>query len=216
MVKGMARIAVATMNPRLYYKIVKALRKFNIPFVSVLPQEEFSQEIKVVLTSEFESSIINHRNKIIVFEDKINEAIFKAICAAKSKKCFNQLIFGIDPGETCGLVVLADGELIAYKLFKNVENLISYMNLFSSFPCKTLIIKVGTGSREHLNKFLMAIKSTNLSKFKLELVNEKSSLPSFVKDFNLQSDIKSAYGIALSRGKSIKVAEGFKDENVAV
>lgn len=204
MVKGMAKIAVATMNPRLYYKIVRALRNFNIPFMSALPYETFSQEVKAVLTSKLESSIIEHANKIIVSEDNIDEAIFKAICAAKSKEFFNQLIFGIDPGATYGFVVLADGELIAYKLFNDTKDLISYINIFSSFPSRKLIIKIGTGSKEHLNNFLMEIKSINLSNFQLELVDEKSSLPSFVKDFNLQSDIKSAYGIALSRGRVLK------------
>ncbi|HID15434.1 MAG TPA: hypothetical protein EYP16_01335 [Candidatus Atribacteria bacterium] len=212
----MAKIAVATMNPRLYYKIVKALRNFNISFISVLPQEDLPKEIKVVLTSSFESSIVNHQNKIIVSEDNINEALFKAICAIKNKKHFNQLIFGIDPGATYGLVVLADGELISHKLFKNIENLISYINLFSSFPSKMLVIKIGTGSKKYLKKFLMAIKSISLSNFKLELVDERSSIPFFVKDFNFQSDIKSAYGIALSRGRLLKVVEGFKDEDVVI
>ncbi len=56
-----AEIAVATISGKAYYLIVSELKKKNIPFLSLTPDESIPTEIKVVITTEKEKRLINHK-----------------------------------------------------------------------------------------------------------------------------------------------------------
>jgi hypothetical protein len=108
-----ADIAVATVSGKAYYIIVSELRKRNIPFLSLKPDEPVPIEIKVVLTTEEEKHLINHE-KALVYEDggNIEAVINSALQAVQGKERYEKLVIGVDPGEVLGLAVLADGKVI--------------------------------------------------------------------------------------------------------
>ena len=62
-----AKIAVATVSGKAYYKLVNELKNRDIPFLSLVPGDSIPQSIKVVVTTEKEKPLIDHQ-RILVYE----------------------------------------------------------------------------------------------------------------------------------------------------
>jgi predicted RNase H-like nuclease (RuvC/YqgF family) len=117
-----ANIAVVTVSGKAYYLIVNELRKRNIPFLSLTPNESIPVEVKVVLTTEKEKHLINHEKVLVYNEDVDVEAMIdNAVQTAQGKEGCEKLVIGVDPGEALGLAVLADGKVIKTETFSSVR-----------------------------------------------------------------------------------------------
>ena len=66
-----AKIAIATTKGKPYYFLVKKLNENKIPFESIMPGEEISSTVRIVITTPKEKSIINHSN-ILIFNEQSN------------------------------------------------------------------------------------------------------------------------------------------------
>lgn len=107
------KVAVATVDGKVYFLIVNELREQSIPFVSVIPGEPFSAEVKVVITTEQEKPKIKHEKTLIFSgENNLDDLLNEVKRVLLGKEAFEKIIIGIDPGEAIGLVVIADGKVI--------------------------------------------------------------------------------------------------------
>ncbi|MEM2430225.1 MAG: hypothetical protein QW779_06815, partial [Nitrososphaerales archaeon] len=57
-------VAVVTVDGKAYYTITNLLKKLNIPYVDIPPNEKIYQQIKLVLTTKREAPLIQH-NKVL-------------------------------------------------------------------------------------------------------------------------------------------------------
>jgi hypothetical protein len=80
--------------------IINELKKRNMPFLSLTPNESIPIEIKAVITTENEQKQINYEKVLIYREGVEPEAlIHEAIQIVQGKGSYDRLIIGIDPGE---------------------------------------------------------------------------------------------------------------------
>jgi hypothetical protein len=172
-----ADIAVATVSGKAYYIIVSELRKRNIPFLSLKPDEPVPIEIKVVLTTEEEKHLINHE-KVLVYEDGVNiEAMINsALQAVQGKERYEKLVIGVDPGEVLGLAVLADGKVIktenCFSLEETLGRVMEILGSLKNTPIVTVSVKIGDGVPAYKERILHALDDVLPQNVVLESVGE--------------------------------------------
>jgi hypothetical protein len=107
------KVAVATVQGKIYFLIVNRLKEQNIPFISLVPGESIPAKITLVITTEQEKNLVNHE-KILVFqcEDGLESLVELVKMFILGKEAFGKIVFGIDPGVAIGLVAVADGKVI--------------------------------------------------------------------------------------------------------
>jgi hypothetical protein len=172
-----AKIAVATVSGKAYYLIVNELRKKNIPFISLIPNEPIPVEVKVVVTTKEEQHLINHE-KILVYQDEteLTPLINEAVQIVHGKEFYEKIVIGIDPGEVCGLAVLADGKIIETENCFNIqETLNKVKNVLRGFEknqITSFFVKVGDGVPAYRENLLRVLDNALPQNVILESVSE--------------------------------------------
>lgn len=172
-----ADIAVATVSGKPYYLIVNELRKRTIPFLSLKPSEPIPIGIKVVMTTEREKHLINHE-KVLVYEDgvDIEAMINSALQTIQGKGSYEKLVIGVDPGETLGLAVLADGKVIetenCFSVEETLERIVEVLRSLRNTPIATVSVKVGDGVPAYKERILRALDDVLPQNVVLESVGE--------------------------------------------
>jgi len=172
-----AKIAVATVSGKAYYLIVNELKRKNIPFLSLTPNEPIPIEIKVVITTEKERHLINHE-RILVYQDgvELEAVINEALQIVHGKEHYEKIVIGVDPGEVFGLAVLADGKVIETENCFSVEETLNKVRNILKNLGNTLItsvsVKVGDGVPAYKEKLLRVLDDALPSNVVLESVSE--------------------------------------------
>jgi hypothetical protein len=143
------RVAIATVQGKVYFLIVNELREQNIPFVCLVPGEPVSDSVRLVITTEQEKNLVKHE-KILVFrgEGELDNLIGEVKRILLGKEAFEKIVIGIDPGEATGLAVVADGKVIeegnCYST-QEVINTITKTIKNVNFSQTAVSVKIGNG-----------------------------------------------------------------------
>lgn len=206
-----AKVAVATVSGRAYYLIVNELKKLKIPFLSLTPFESIPVEVKVVITTSEEHSLINH-DSILIFksEDELPALMNQVLKILEGKAAYEKIIIGVDPGEVFGLAVLADGKVInaenCFSVEETINRIYNILRGLKDTEASSVIVKVGDGTPEHRDKLLRALDKQLPPQIVLETVSEAGTnrLLSEAKHRRGLRDIGSAIEIAKRNGYKIQ------------
>ncbi|PCN49840.1 hypothetical protein B6U99_07650 [Candidatus Geothermarchaeota archaeon ex4572_27] len=208
--RGLARLAVYASCAKDYYTIVGALRRRGLPFLSLTPDRRLPRWVRVVVVPSRDAGKLSLPPEVKLIEvegDDVELIPIKAKLALQGKELFAELLVGIDPGETCGLAVLGDLDLVDYGVYRDVGRLKRYLDLLlgASLSRRTLI-RVGGGSPKHRDRVLSALPS--LRGVEVEVVDESQAvevLPMLIE--GVPRDVASAVRIALKRGSRLRLNE---------
>jgi hypothetical protein len=206
-----ANVAVATVSGRAYYLIVNELKKKNIAFLSLKPDEPIPVGIRVVITTEKEKHLINHE-KVLVYKDGADpeEMINNALQAVQGKEHYEKLVIGVDPGEVLGLAVLADGNVIktenCFSVGETLERIKNILKILENNPAASVFVKIGDGVPKYKEELLLALDDALPRSVVLESVSEAgtSSDLSNAKHRRGLRDIVSAIKIAGRNGHAFQ------------
>jgi transcriptional accessory protein Tex/SPT6 len=143
------RVAIATVQGKVYFLIVNELREQNIPFVSLVPGEPVPDSVRLVITTEQEKNLVKHE-KILVFrgEGELDNLIGEVKRILLGKEAFEKVVIGIDPGEATGLAVVADGKVIEEGNCYSTQEVISTITKTIknvNFSQTAVSVKIGNG-----------------------------------------------------------------------
>jgi hypothetical protein len=170
-----AKIAVATVDGKAYFVIVRKLKERNIPFISLIPGKTVPADIKVVITTNKEKHQVKHE-KILVYADEtaLDSLVTEVIKSLQGKENYEKIVIGVDPGEVFGLAVVADGRinetavaLSAEELLAKISNVIKVVNVSSTL----ITIKIGNGIATY-KELLETLDFTLPTEVILEVVSE--------------------------------------------
>jgi len=172
-----AKTAVATVSGKAYYLIVSELKKKNVPFLSLIPNERIPIEVKVVITTEEERPLIKHEKVLTLKEGMEPEALInQAIQVAQGKERCEKIVIGVDPGKVFGLAVLADGKVVetrnCFGTEETLDKIKSVLETFKSDPVTSILVKIGDGVPEYKDKLLRALDKILPSNVVLQSVRE--------------------------------------------
>jgi hypothetical protein len=202
-----ANIAVATVSGKAYYLIVNELKRKDIPFLSLIPNDSIPIEVEVVITTKEEKPLISH-GKILVYQDGVEpEALInEALKLVQGKEHYEKIVIGVDPGEVFGLAVLADGKVIetenCFSINETLDKIKNAVRNFGKSQATSFSVKVGDGVPLYKEKLLQALDKALPSNVMLESVSEAGTdrYPNEVGHRRGLRDIASAIRIAGRNG----------------
>jgi len=172
-----AKIAVVTVSGKAYYLIVDALKRKNIPFLSLTPHEHVPIEIKVVITTEEEKPLITH-DRVLTYQNGENSEtlVNEAMQIIEGKENFEKITIGIDPGELFGLAVLAGGKVIqtenCFSAEETLSRVESILKSLENAPVTSVSVKIGDGVPACKEKLLRGLDQALPPYAVLEIVSE--------------------------------------------
>jgi len=215
-----AKIAVATVSGKAYYLIVSELKKKNVPFFSLIPNERIPIEVKVVITTEEERPLIKHEKILTLKEEMAPEALLnQAMQVAQGKEHYERIVIGVDPGEVFGLAVLADGKVVetgnCMGIEETVDKVKSILENFKNNPVTSIFVKIGDGVLEYRDKLLRALDEILPSNVVLQSVREEGTnrYISEIKHRRGLRDIVSAMKIAGRNGHTFTRRKNNESKN---
>jgi len=172
-----AKIAVATISGKAYYLIVNELKKKNMPFISLTPNDNIPIEIKAVITTKEEQHLIDHE-KILLYNDGVEpEALInEALQIIQGKEYYEKIVIGVDPGEVFGVAVLADGKVIetgnCFSVEETLDKIKNILRNLEKISITSVSVKVGNGVPVYNEKLLRVLDDALPSNIVLESVGE--------------------------------------------
>ena len=144
-----AKVAVATVQGKVYFLIVNKLKERNIPFISLVPGVFVPTEVKVVITTEQEKGKINHE-KVLVYDSETepDSVVNEVVKILRGKNAYEKIVIGVDPGQVFGLAFIADGKVDETgNCFSNQEALTKVSGFIKNVDLSSTAatIKIGDG-----------------------------------------------------------------------
>ena len=169
-----AKIALATVSGRAYYKMVNELKRKGLPFLSLKPWDPIPLDIKVVITTKEERHLVAHPN-VLIFEYESNptSVIDEAVLGVQGKRSYEKVVVGVDPGKTYGVAVLGDDnvlETLNCSGSKEAVNVI--LDDLNRFPATVSVVKVGDGAPAYTKGLLPSLDETLPQETVIEVVSE--------------------------------------------
>lgn len=199
-----AKIAVATVSGKAYYKLVNELKGRDIPFLSLTPRDPIFPSVKVVITTEKERHLIKHPN-VLIFNEETDPTtvINEAFRLAEGKKSYDRVVIGVDPGKTFGLAVLGDGIVLeTVTCSSSEETMNTVTKVFNSLPATINVVKIGDGAPAYTKQLLNLLDETLPEETAIEVVSEAGTSRFERKAIHRREgkDVMSAIKIAQRRG----------------
>lgn len=200
-----AKIAVVTVSGKAYYLLVKELKRRNVPFLSLTPDDALPIDVKVVITTKKERIKITHQN-VLEYEEAKNpmEIIEEAQRIVKGKRIFERLIIGVDPGQNFGVAVLGDRNVLETKnctsLNQTVNTIIDVLN---RTPATHKTIRIGNGAPSFAEELWGNLNDTLPRNVVIESVREEGTSQSLGETSRRRGerDIRSAIKIGQRQGQ---------------
>jgi len=194
------RVAVITLDPRVYYMATKILKRHGIGFYSLLPGEEIPPEVEVVVTDS--KTEVNFPKKIRI-EDE--DFVVEVLSLLSGKRRYERIFIGVDPGKRPGLCVVGDGTVIEVHRLKSPTNVEPILELLERYP--NAVLKIGNGGGS-LRLILLKELGRKLGMdLEVEMVNERETTPRLGNVEGNVRDIIAAVNIALRQGKRIRIKD---------
>lgn len=198
----MKTLGVYTKDFSLYHDIIKALKKRNVPYVSLASPDDPPHRIGVILTSQKELREVSLSKKVAGDAyDSLDHAIDLAVQKLTGKELYSKIFIGIDPGEHPGLAVVCDDILMQKTQVDGPEQVFPEVKRFlECYLSKDVCIRIGHGSVINRNQI---INSLIPLKVPIEIVDETRTTPTQQKRRCVR-DSEAAAAIALLSGGRVQ------------
>ncbi|MFQ6073695.1 MAG: hypothetical protein ACE5KC_00610 [Candidatus Bathyarchaeia archaeon] len=207
-----AKIAVATVSGKAYYKLVNELKARGLPFLSLTPYDTIPADIKVVITTQNERRLIGHPH-VLVFEENADPAtiINEAVRSVEGKRNHDTITVGIDPGKAFGIAVLSNGSVLETTVYSSVVHTVNaVLDVLTKNPATRYIIKVGDGAPQYTQALLSQLDEALPKDVAIEIVSEAGTSRFARETVHRRGlrDAMSAVKIAERRGRPFQRGKG--------
>jgi len=202
-----AKIALATVSGKAYYKLVEELKGKGLPFLSLKPWDPIPLDAKVVITTNEERPWVTHRN-VLIFERESDPVtvVDEAIRVVRGKSSYDKVVAGVDPGKTYGVAVLGDDNVLETFNCSSLEETVkTIMDSLKRAPATVSVVKVGNGAHTYTKELLHLLDATITRDVIIEIVSEAgtSHLTNETAHRRGLRDMMSAIEIARRKGQAI-------------
>jgi len=199
-----AKIALATVSGKAYYKLVSELKQRDIAFLSLTPRDPIPLTIKVVITTEKERHLVKHPN-VLVFNEETDATpvVNEAIKIVQGKKIYEKVVVGVDPGKTFGLAILGDGNVLETLTCSSLKETVNGILRMLKKPQAIInMVQIGNGAPFYTKQLLDLLDEVLPEEVGIEIVSEEGT-SRFGKETVHRRDVKdvmSAIRIAERKG----------------
>ena len=148
-------IGLLTEDSRLFFDLVRELKRRKLSFRSLNFNEKVPLDIGVILTSQNELAQMDFPVVVGVGVEDISRGIRKALQALSGMGSFPELVIGVDPGKEPGIAVLANGHVIElHRSRDSIECAKTIIEMLDSYCYEASRLKIGDGALESRNEIL--------------------------------------------------------------
>ena len=163
------RVGVYTQNFRFYHDILKILKAWKIPFVSLSDPRSIPMDVTLVLSSDNDEKLkvtqVRNRSAIRVVREAVPYLL--------GRTSFSELVVGIDPGPKPGIAVFGDGVLTEAFESPDIEHsIIAVREIRSAYLYKNLRINIGDGDRPNGQIIAAALEKLDIT---VNIVDERNT-----------------------------------------
>ncbi|MGQ9459992.1 MAG: hypothetical protein ACUVRA_02005 [Candidatus Bathyarchaeaceae archaeon] len=169
-----AKIALATVSGRAYYRLVNELKRKGLLFWSLKPWDPIPLEAKVVITTNEERHYVTHPNVLIFdYESDPEIVVNEAIRVVQGKPSYEKVVIGVDPGKTYGVAVLGDDNILKTTNCSSLEETVTaVLEGLGMAPATISVVKVGDGAPAYAKELLHSLDETLPEEVTIEIVSE--------------------------------------------
>lgn len=184
----MSRIGVYTDDFMFYHKVIKLLKKWDLPFTSITAGMEVPEGIKLILSSESDADLFPGQVKGV---EPIN-ALRRGLSRVLDKSQFSRITIGIDPGPKPGIAVFGDNILMeAFEITEPEKVSGQISRILEDYSYRDSIVRIGHGDIPNRQIIEEDLKKSGIVS---QIVDESNtSIP-----HNLHNNALSAARIALN------------------
>ncbi|AAT43373.1 hypothetical protein [Picrophilus oshimae] len=163
----MVRIGVYTTDFKFYHDVVKDLKRWRLPFVS-LASLNVPDDVTVVLSSRKDDFDIPRQIKA----ENSMQAIRMSLSYLVAGERFYRVIIGIDPGPRPGIAVMADNILMEAFECPSIDKIRDLLSdIINGYIYENILIKIGNGDKPNRELIIKEIKGIA----PIIIVNEKNT-----------------------------------------
>lgn len=204
-----ARVLVATLRGKPYYKIISALKSLGLPFDSVSPEEAALLNSQLIITTEEERILVGKKNLLLDNELDDEPALIRAKILRSVMGMYqdDQLVIGIDPGNRIGIAVFYLQREIESRVMTSVRKSIELVSiLLNTIKSRKKIVRIGYGDPAMAREIAIKLHMKFKESVTIEFVNEYGTSNVRSMDINRRGirDRLSARTIALRRGRPFR------------
>jgi len=198
-----AKIAVATVAGKAYYRIVNELKQRKLLFLSLMPGDQIPPLVEVVITTEQEKASVDHP-KVLTYDAESDPSgtVDQAVRIIQDKEAYEELVIGVDPGKTFGIAILGDRKVLKRKEGQTLEMAVdTILAEVKETPAKFVTVRIGNGVPELAEEMVRRLSIGLPDNVTLEAVTEAGT--STLRNEGVQkklSDAESAIRIAEKKG----------------
>jgi hypothetical protein len=210
----LAVVGVHTRDFALYHDIVNALKHRQVPFLSLVEEQEVPARVDVILSTPGHAPAFP--GAPVIFYDPAAEpdadgnepaahadveaAIDAALRHQEGRVEFNAIVVGVDPGERPGVAVLGDGQVLTtFRASSPEEVAPSVKRRLADLATETVTVRVGHGDATNRDRVINAVLEAGLA---VEQVDETQTSPPSYKP-NRERDVTAAKRIGLAEGEPV-------------
>ena len=192
----MKHIGVVADNIKDAFSVIRELKRLRIPFEILGAGCEVPSHVMAIIVCGPRPCIGFER--AIPYEGDARSSVLSAISLASQKEAFDEVVVGIDPGESTGFATIADGELIEAYVLSGSEADREVRRILGVYPAKKFRVRIGTGRAFKASLDFLHGDPRVIVEYVEE--TKKGVPPAFFRK-GLRKDAKSALTIALSGGR---------------
>ncbi len=157
--------------------MVNGLKRKGVPFLSLKPWDPIPLDVKVVITTKEECHLVAHPN-VLVFENESNPrlVIDEALLGIQGKRRYEKVIVGVDPGKSCGVVILGDDNIVETFICSGLEETVNVIvEALKRVPAEVRVVKVGDGAPDYAKELLHSLGKALPQETTMEIVSESGT-----------------------------------------
>ncbi len=189
----MRYLGVVAGNIKYSYLIMRELKRLKIPFELLGEGEPLPPHLSAIISCSPRRGC----GKVVVFDGDARSTVLRALSASTGRERFREVVVGIDPGESTGVAIIADGGFVETYVVARERLGEEAGKILETYPAERFLFRVGRGrsAGDLIPKLRLDPRA------RVELVEEtRTELPPAFRRRGLRKDAKSALAIALSGG----------------
>jgi len=186
-------IGVVVDDIKASYRVIRELKAKRIPFVLLKPGEQVPDHVTALIICGDSDAGVQYRG--VSYNGDARNTVLRAISLSKGGEGFELVVVGVDPGESTGIAVIADGDFLeGYTVAKSLAGEEAKM-ILASYPASNFLFRIGKG---RVGRDLLAALRSD-PRATIEFVREtKMEVPTVYRRKGMRKDVKSALIIALT------------------
>lgn len=186
-------IGVVVDDIKASYRVIRELKAKRIPFVLLKPGEQSPDYLTaLIVCGDADAGV---RDKETRYNGDARNTVLRAISLSKGRDGFELVVVGVDPGESTGFAIVADGDFLEGYTVSRILTGEEVKMILSAYPASNFLFRIGKGRVGR--DLLAAIRSDPRATVEF-VIETKKEVPVVYRRKGMRKDVKSALIIALT------------------